>query len=125
MTEIAFTVWEFVRIMVRLETVAATAPSGAQAALLAEWREVWSELDAELGVLGEEDPEAMQALMLDHDLRIACPAGLMPPLMQTVAEVIAEMRIAMDGADPDLRAALAAEVEALDALRRRLDPGPA
>ncbi|MGE4218846.1 MAG: hypothetical protein AB7G39_05305 [Alphaproteobacteria bacterium] len=120
MSEIAFTVWEFVRVMVRLEAAAEGDPKGPQAALLAEWQDIWSELDAELARLGESDPDSMQALMLDHDLRVDLPAMQRPALIRTLDEVVAEMRSATDGVDADLRAALTAEAEALDALRRRL-----
>jgi len=124
MSEIAFTVWEFVRAMVRLEAAAEGDPNGPQAALLAEWQGIWSELDAELDRLGETDPEAMQVLMLDHDLRADLPERLRPALILTLREVVTEMRSATAGADAELRAALAAEAEALDALRRRLGPEP-
>lgn len=120
MSEIAFTVWEFVRVMVRLEAAGAADPGGIQARLLAEWQDVWSELDDELARLGEADADAFDALMLEHDLRVDCPEALRPAVVQTLAEIVAEMRAAMPEAEPELRPALAGEAAALESLGRRL-----
>jgi hypothetical protein len=56
--DIAFDVWQFVRIMVQLE---ATAKGGAA---WSAWREAWEELDAKLVSLRHRDPRAFGELMM-------------------------------------------------------------
>jgi hypothetical protein len=60
--DIAFDVWQFVRIMVQLE---ATAKGGAA---WSAWRESWEELDAKLESLRRRDPRAFGELMMDQQV---------------------------------------------------------
>lgn len=60
--DIAFDVWQFVRIMVQLE---ATAKGGAA---WSAWRESWEELDAKLESLRHRDPRAYGELMMDQQV---------------------------------------------------------
>ena len=66
--ELRFTVWQFVRLMVRLEGAAPSDKTMAE--LLAAWQDVWQPLDAELGELAERDDEAYGAMMMDQDVII-------------------------------------------------------
>ena len=76
MTELRVVVWQFVRIMVQLETESARrkpgrreAPSGS---VYHDWREAWDELDAKLTDLGKRNARAYAALMMDQEVVVEC-----------------------------------------------------
>jgi len=58
--ELRFTVWQFVRLMVRLEQ----NPD----ARLDAWGELWAEMDADLSALAESDPDAYGETMMDKEV---------------------------------------------------------
>lgn len=58
--ELRFTVWQFVRLMVRLEQ----NPD----ARLDAWAGLWSEMDADLATLAESDPDAYGETMMDKEV---------------------------------------------------------
>lgn len=98
--DIRFTVWQFVRIMVHLEECG--QPSPDEAALLAQWGEVWRALDEELGELAERDFEAYGELMMDQDVVLK---GETVEHAHTAAHVVERVMAQMDqaieaGGDP-------------------------
>ncbi len=70
MTELRIVVWQFVRIMVQLETEASRRKRGAS--VYRDWREAWEELDARLADLGKSDVAAYSNLMMDQEVVVAC-----------------------------------------------------
>lgn len=58
--ELRFTVWQFVRLMVRLEQ----HPD----ARLDAWGDTWSTMDPELAALAESDPESYGETMMDKEV---------------------------------------------------------
>jgi hypothetical protein len=60
--ELRFTVWQFVRLMVHLES----HPD----AQFDAWKDVWETLDADLGTLSTQDNEAFSDMMMNQDVVI-------------------------------------------------------
>lgn len=58
--ELRFTVWQFVRLMVRLEL----HPD----ARLDAWGDLWAEMDTDLAALAESDPDAYGETMMDKEV---------------------------------------------------------
>lgn len=70
MIELRIVVWQFVRIMVQLETEAKRGRRGAS--VFRDWREAWDELDQRLTQLGDSDVAAYSALMMDQEVVVHC-----------------------------------------------------
>ncbi|WP_259781118.1 hypothetical protein [Aestuariispira ectoiniformans] len=68
MQEIRFAVWQFVRLMVRLEDSVKTEKSDALKALYNGWEDIWVDLDAQLVDLSKQDPDAFADLMMDQEV---------------------------------------------------------
>lgn len=68
MQEIRFAVWQFVRLMVRLEETMKTDKSDALKALYDGWEDIWVDLDAQLVDLSKQDPDAFADLMMDQEV---------------------------------------------------------
>lgn len=67
--ELRFTVWQFVRVMVRLEE--ARNLTGADPLLkhfYERWEDFWVDLDAQLVDLGRNDPDGFAELMMDQEV---------------------------------------------------------
>jgi hypothetical protein len=78
MTEIRIVVWQFVRIMVQLETEAARRKPrdrGGKSSLFESWREAWEELDTKLTDLGKRDHKAYSNLMMDQEVVLECASA--------------------------------------------------
>ena len=58
--ELRFTVWQFVRLMVRLEL----HPD----ARLDAWGDLWADMDQDLAALAESDPDAYGETMMDKEV---------------------------------------------------------
>ena len=58
--ELRFTVWQFVRLMVRLEQY----PD----ARLDAWGNMWNDMDADLTALAESDPDSYGETMMDKEV---------------------------------------------------------
>lgn len=68
MQEIRFAVWQFVRVMVRLEDSLKSDKSDALKALYDGWEDIWVDLDAQLIDLSKHDPEGFADLMMDQEV---------------------------------------------------------
>lgn len=69
-------VWQFVRIMVDLETRAKRkgrrAAGGDRETVFDDWREAWDELDTRLTELGARDQAGYADLMMNQDVVVTC-----------------------------------------------------
>jgi hypothetical protein len=124
MTEIRIVVWQFVRIMVQLETEASRRRpkgGGGRSSLFESWREAWEELDAKLTDLGKRDHRAYSNLMMDQEVVLECAsAGDLAELVQTVDRVIkrlGDMISRKQGKVKDLRF----ELREMKTLRQELE----
>ena len=120
----AFRVWQFVRIMVRLEETAKTRGRSPRDRLYREWRASWDEVDRALTRLGESDADAFADLMMDHDVVLPCSEDQKGPLGQVIDEVVAQLSKAIaarEGSTEQLRH-LRFERTELVKLRKRIVP---
>ena len=117
---LTFTVWEFVRIMVRLEADAIRKP--AAKALLAAWAGPWRELDKELARLAAAHPQGYSALMMDSDVTVKAKDGASLREAARAAQTVAgELRAsAKSEKDRYQRAAFEYEAQEMAALVKRL-----
>lgn len=126
-SKIAFTVWQFVRLMVRLEETARASGSRPRDQLYREWRGAWDEVDRELTRLGKDDPDGFADLLMDHDVVMSCePGGQFNQVVQVIDEVIAQLSTAIaakEGGAEQLRH-FKFERNELDKLRKRIVPQP-
>jgi hypothetical protein len=116
---IAFTTWQFVRVMVRLEETRRDAAD--RRVLYREWQADWSVLDAELERLRDADFDAFSELMMEREVVFE---GVAPATARTVAavadEVAAQLAAERRGAARRARDDLDFERAELAALAARL-----
>lgn len=120
----AFRVWQFVRIMVRLEETAKTRGRSPRDRLYREWRASWDEVDRALTRLGGSDADAFADLMMDHDVVLQCSEDQKGRLAQVIDEVVAQLSKAIaarEGSAEQLRH-LRFERTELVKLRNRIVP---
>ncbi|HCP01083.1 MAG TPA: hypothetical protein DIT35_06285 [Rhodospirillaceae bacterium] len=67
-TELRIIVWQFVRIMVQLETVARARGPAKAPSVYGDWRPAWTEIDRTLTRLGDTDSEAFSDLMMNQEV---------------------------------------------------------
>lgn len=117
---LAIDVWQFVRIMVALESGARKRrrPSGAYAA----WRDIWRELDERLTELGKTDATAFSELMMDQQVVLPVPRPeVVRDAVQAIESVTRDMTRELErGGDPSHQEDLRFERKALNALARKL-----
>ena len=124
MTEFKIRVWEFVRVMVRLESVPARRSKKSGKSFYLAHREAWAKLDRRLGRLAESDAGAFSNLMMNQNVATAIET---PDQVREVSGaldgVVAEMNreIAKGGEDAELLVNLKNEIKELRALKRRLN----
>ena len=120
--EVSLDVWQFVRIMVRLEETAEVRGTGSRDRLYRAWRASWDEMDRELTRLGESDADAFAELMMDHDVVLPLPRDQRGQLNQTIDEVIAQLSrtIAAEERDTERRRHLRFERTELGKLGKRI-----
>ena len=93
MTELRIVVWQFVRIMVQMETEVTRRKQGRRQApagsVYHDWREAWEELDSKLTELGKNNVQAYATLMMDQEVVLACRnQGQIDEVVRTVDRVI-------------------------------------
>ncbi len=118
MARFDITVWQFVRLMVRLEETAGRSP--ARDALYGEWRDAWQEIDGRLERLGREDADAFSDLMMEQEVIVNCDDP--DQIAQGAAaldEVGGALAKALPKADKDLAESLRFERDELAALAKR------
>ena len=124
-TRLTFTVWQFVRIMVRLEETSRADGSRPRDQLFRAWRESWLEVDRELTRLGEVDPKGFSDLMMSHDVVVSCqPGAQFNQAIKAIEEVSSQLGSAIaarKGGAEQLRH-LRLERDELNKLKKRLEP---
>lgn len=70
--ELRIVVWQFVRIMVQLETVARARGRRDAPEVYLAWRPAWRELDQTLEQLGKTDANAFSDLMMNQEVVVSC-----------------------------------------------------
>lgn len=122
--EVSLGIWQFVRIMVRLEETAEVRGTGSRDRLYRAWRASWDEMDRELTRLGESDAGAFADLMMDHDIVLPLPRDQRGQLGRTIDEVIAQLSrtIAAEERDTERRRHLRFERTELGKLGKRIAP---
>ena len=123
MTEFKFRVWEFVRVMVRLESAPARRPKKSGPTFYQAHREAWEKLDRRLGRLAESDAGAFSDLMMNQHVTAAFEtADQMRQVTAALDGVVAEMGREFDqGGDTEHLVSLENEIKGLRALKRRLN----
>ena len=102
-------VWQFVRIMVDLETQAARRQGRHPAAkgrpdVYDDWREAWDELDGRLTELGERDQAAYADLMMNQNVVVKCRgAAQFEELSDTLGRIIETMKGEIERGGPRRR----------------------
>ena len=71
-TELRLIVWQFVRIMVQLETVTKVRGGTRGPSVYQDWRGSWTEIDRTLERLGKTDSEAFADLMMNQEVVLRC-----------------------------------------------------
>ncbi|WP_420547044.1 hypothetical protein [Curvivirga sp.] len=92
-TEVRFVVWQFVRLMVRLEETVEAGAAGEVKDLYNSWEDVWVDLDAKLVDLGRNDPEAFAELMMDQEVvteLTAVECGIVATQLKNVVDDLIE-----------------------------------
>lgn len=120
---LALPVWQFVRLMVRIEESGRSDP--ARAALLEDWNEDWRTLDGELERLNGEDFAAFAQMMMDQEVAFeAVPADRRRTVAAVLREVAKELRAKARKAGGEARADLDYEAQELSATAATIDGGP-
>ena len=93
MAELRIVVWQFVRIMVQLETEVTRRKQGRRQApagsVYHDWQEAWEELDVKLTELGKNNVQAYAALMMEQEVVLECRnQGQIDEVVRTVDRVI-------------------------------------
>lgn len=70
--ELRIIVWQFVRIMVQLETVTRARGRAKAPTVYADWRSVWTEIDRTLTRLADSDADAFSDLMMNQEVVLCC-----------------------------------------------------
>jgi hypothetical protein len=118
MARFDITVWQFVRLMVRLEESAGRSPS--RDALYAVWRDAWLEVDGRLERLGKNDAAAFSNLMMEQEVIVHCDdPDLIAQGAAALDEVIAAQAKTLQRANADLAESLRFERGELEALAKR------
>ena len=124
--DVTFIVWQFVRVMVRLEETSRGRGNRPRDQLYAGWRDAWREVDQELTRLGKDDPDAFANLMMEHEVVLACPSKIqLNQVVQVIEEVAAQLSksIAAKAGGPEQLRHLKFERTELDKLKKRIAPG--
>ena len=68
MSEVRFTVWQFVRLMVQMEESIKSDKIGNIKKLYHGWEDIWVDLDAKLLDLGRNNPDEFADLMMNQEV---------------------------------------------------------
>ncbi len=102
--ELRLVVWQFVRVMVQLETVARTRGRQGAPSLYAAWRPAWQELDRRLTQLGKTDAAGFSELMMDQEVVLQCRnRAQLNELIRAVDNVVNQLKSEMKAATGDAR----------------------
>ncbi len=100
--DVRLPVWQFVRLMVEVEETLSRGRNGDAAAVMGAWRDIWSELDAELTRLGEADQAAFAGLMMDQEVVLEeVTPGLARAVAAMLRKVVRTMQASLDSGPPE------------------------
>ena len=124
--EIRLVVWQFVRVMVQLETAARARGRQGTSTLYGAWRPAWQEVDRRLTQLGETDAAGFSELMMEQELVLQCRnRAQLNELGRTVDNVVNQIKSEIKSASGDARRVVdlrfeRAELETLSRHLRKL-----
>jgi hypothetical protein len=91
-TELRLIVWQFVRIMVQLETVSRVRGRERGPSVYQDWRGSWTEIDRTLERLGKTDSEAFADLMMNQEVVLRCrDRSQVNEVSRTAENVVAQL----------------------------------
>jgi hypothetical protein len=103
--EIRLVVWQFVRIMVQLETASRARGRQSAPSLYGAWRPVWQEVDRRLTQLSKSDSAGFSELMMDQEVVVQCrDRAQLNELIRTVDNVINQLKTEIKAASGNPRA---------------------
>ena len=104
-TELRLVVWQFVRIMVHLETASRARGRQSAPSLYGAWRPAWQEIDRHLTQLSKGDAAGFSELMMDQEVVVQCrDRAQLNELVRTVDNVINQLKSEIKAASGDPRA---------------------
>ena len=117
---IVFDTWQFVRVMVRLETT--RDRDAARRALWAAWSADWRRLDGQLESLRTADFDRFAETMMDQEVTFdPVDAETARTVARLAREVAGQLAKAQKGTEPEARQDLAFELAGLSDLADRLE----
>jgi hypothetical protein len=121
--EIRLAVWQFVRVMVQLETASRVRGRAGTATLYGAWRPAWQEVDRRLTQLGQNDAAGFSELMMEQEVVLQCRnRAQLNELVRTVDNVVNQIKSEAKSATGDARRVtdLRFERTELETLSRRV-----
>jgi hypothetical protein len=104
-TELRLVVWQFVRIMVQLETASRARGRRSAPSLYGAWRPAWQEIDRRLTQLGKTDSVGFSDLMMEQEVVLKCrDRAQLNELVRTVDNIINQIKAAAKKTSVDVRA---------------------
>lgn len=100
--ELRLAVWQFVRVMVQLETAARARGRQGAPSLHGAWRPAWQEIDHRLTQLGKTDAAGFSDLMMEQEVVLQCRnRAQLNELIRTVDNVVNQIKSASKAASGD------------------------
>jgi hypothetical protein len=104
--ELRLVVWQFVRVMVQLETVSRARGRQSAPSLYGAWRPAWQEIDRRLTQLGKTDSAGFSDLMMEQEVVLQCrDRAQLNELIRTVDNIVNQLKASAKTASGDPRAA--------------------
>jgi hypothetical protein len=106
LVELRLVVWQFVRVMVQLETVSRARGRQSAPSLYGAWRPAWQEIDRRLTQLGKTDSAGFSDLMMEQEVVLQCrDRAQLNELIRTVDNIVNQLKASAKTASGDPRAA--------------------
>lgn len=103
--ELRLVVWQFVRVMVQLETASRARGRRSAPSLYGAWRPAWQEIDRRLTQLGKTDATGYSDLMMEQEVVVQCRnRAQLNELVRTVDNIINQLKSGIKAASGDPRA---------------------
>ncbi len=91
--ELRLVVWQFVRIMVQLETASRARGRQSAPSLYGAWRPAWQEIDRRLTQLGKTDSAGFSDLMMEQEVVLKCrDRAQLNETIRTVDNIINQLK---------------------------------
>lgn len=103
--ELRLVVWQFVRVMVQLETASRARGRLSAPSLYGAWRPAWQEVDRRLTQLGKTDATGYSDLMMEQEVVVQCRnRAQLNELVRTVDNIVNQLKTGIKAASGDPRA---------------------